>query len=57
MPRSAAIRLKFCIDIGLHLEEVTAMGSTNQYDDIKDIQDMSDDEQNALQELMKGFAV
>lgn len=29
----------------------------NQYDDIKDIQDMSDDEQNALQELMKGFAV
>lgn len=29
----------------------------NQYDDIKDIQDMSDDEQSALQELMKGFAV
>lgn len=29
----------------------------NQYDDIKDIQEMSDDEQNALQELMKGFAV
>ena len=29
----------------------------NQYDDIRDIQEMSDDEQNALQELMKGFAV
>lgn len=29
----------------------------NQYDDIRDIQDMSDDEQSALQELMKGFAV
>lgn len=29
----------------------------NQYDDIKDIQDMSDDEQSKLQELMKGFAV
>ena len=30
---------------------------SNQYDDIRDIQDMSDDEQSALQELMKGFAV
>lgn len=29
----------------------------NQYDDIRDIQDMSDDEQSKLQELMKGFAV
>lgn len=29
----------------------------NQYDDIRDIQDMSDDQQSALQELMKGFAV
>lgn len=29
----------------------------NQYDDIKDIQEMSDDEQRKLQELMKGFAV
>ena len=29
----------------------------NQYDDIRDIQDMSDDEQSALQELMKGFAL
>lgn len=29
----------------------------NQYDDIRDIQEMSDDEQNKLQELMKGFAV
>lgn len=29
----------------------------NQYDDIRDIQDMSEDKQNALQELMKGFAV
>lgn len=29
----------------------------NQYDDIQDIQDMSDDEQSKLQELMKGFAV
>ena len=29
----------------------------NQYDDIKDIQDMSDDEKSALQELIKGFAV
>lgn len=29
----------------------------NQYNDIRDIQEMSDDEQSALQELMKGFAV
>ena len=29
----------------------------NKYDDIRDIQDMSDDEQSKLQELMKGFAI